>query len=138
MDRNSYGQADFHGSRLLFLRIFFMLLQGSGSSALLFVLLLWGAWQRREHQLNKRCTTTGSLLPWSVNCGPRFYLAKVLQPQYKFNAVSDTVYGYCTLTFNYIKSYYNHFFYNKSSSTPEKLSSHEYNAVFLKSKTEEF
>lgn len=48
------------------------------------------------------------------------------------------MYGYCTLTFNYIKSYYNHFLYNKSSLTPEKLSSHENNAVFLKSKTEEF
>lgn len=92
----------------------------------------------RTAPANKRCTTAGGFPPWFINCGPRFYLAELLHSQYKFNAVSDAVYGNCTLTFNYIKSYYNHFLYNKSSLTPEKLSSHGCSAVFLKSKTEEF
>lgn len=81
---------------------------------------------------NERSTAAGGLPPWFIHCGPRFYLAKLLHSQNKFNALSDTVYGYCTLTFNYIKSYYNHFLYNKSSLTPEKLSSHGCSAVFLK------
>lgn len=92
----------------------------------------------RTAPANKSCTPAGGLPPWFVHCGLRFYLAKLLHSQYEFNAVSDTKYGYCTLTFNYIKSYYNHFLYNKSSLTPEKLSSHGCSAVFLKSKTEEF
>lgn len=123
---------------LLFPKTFFRLLGASGSSALLLVLPLWGARPSGQHRLNKQCTTAGGLPPWFIHCGPRFYFAKLLYSQYKFNAVSDTVYGYCTLTFNYIKSYYNHFLYNKSSLTPEKLSSHGCSAVFLKSKTEEF
>lgn len=81
---------------------------------------------------NEHSTAAGGLPPRFIHCGPRFYLAKLLHSQNKFNAVSDTMYGYCTLTFNYIKSYYNHFLYNKSSLTPEKLSSHGCSAVFLK------
>lgn len=123
---------------LLFPKTFFRLLGASGSSALLLVLPLWGARPSGQRRLNKQRTTAGGLPPWFIHCGPRFYFAKLLYSQYKFNAVSDTVYGYCTLTFNYIKSYYNHFLYNKSSLTPEKLSSHGCSAVFLKSKTEEF
>lgn len=92
----------------------------------------------RTALVNKRYTTAGGLPPWFIPCGPRFYLAKLLHSQCKFNAVSDTVYGYCTLTFNYIKSHYNHFLHNKSSLTPEKLSSPGCSAVLLKSKTEEF
>lgn len=118
---------------LLLPKIFFMLLRASAACP-----DSLGSKAVRTAPADLRYTTAGGLPPWFIHCGPRFYLAKLLHSQYKFNAVSDTVCGYCTLTFNYIKSYYNHFLYNKSSLTPEKLSSHGCSAVFLKSKTEEF
>lgn len=37
------------------------------------------------------------------------YLAKGTPPSLQVLTPADTLYGYCTLTFNYIKSYYNRF-----------------------------
>lgn len=137
-DSDWYGWAESNGSCLCCLWSFFHTVMSLWEFRSAACPASLGSKAVRTAPANKSCTPAGGLPPWFVHCGLRFYLAKLLHSQYEFNAVSDTKYGYCTLTFNYIKSYYNHFLYNKSSLTPEKLSSHGCSAAFLKSKTEEF